>query len=284
MSKLWDQTYLLADQYKDASNLDARIQLHRRFSINKYGWTRWVFDQFDLPSVCRILVLGCGPGNLWAENLQRIPAGWDITLTDFSPGMVEKAQKNLQGNERPFTFGLVDAQSIPYDDESFDAVIANHMLYHVPDRAKALSEIHRVLRPGGMLYASTVGDNHLRELDEMVARFDTTGDYMFDSNNPFTLENGAEQLAPWFSEVAVHRYEDDLEVTEVEPLVTYAASMATAESVLVGDKLSELAAYAEQELARHGVIHITKDSGMFDAIRGDSEADLREPDQSGGVQ
>ena len=179
MSKLSDQEFLLTDQYKDASNLDARIQLHRRFSINKYGWIRWVFDQLDLPPVCRILDLGCGPANLWAETLQRVPAGWDITLTDFSPGMVEKAQENLRDSGRPFAFNIVDAQYVPYDDDSFDVVVANHMLYHVPDRAKVLNEIHRVLQPGGRLYASTVGDNHLRELDEMIARFDAKGDYLF---------------------------------------------------------------------------------------------------------
>jgi hypothetical protein len=76
MSKLSDQEFLLTDQYKNASNLDARIQLHRLFSINKYGWMRWVFDQFDLPPACRILDLGCGPADLWVQNLERIPAGW----------------------------------------------------------------------------------------------------------------------------------------------------------------------------------------------------------------
>ena len=49
MSKLSDQNYLLSKQYKTASNLDARFQLHERFSVNKYGWDRWVFDHFDLP-------------------------------------------------------------------------------------------------------------------------------------------------------------------------------------------------------------------------------------------
>ena len=76
---LTDRHYL-EKQYKDSSNLDARIRLHQRFSVNKVGWHRWVFDQFNLPPVCRILELGCGPGSLWLDNLKRIPAGWEILL------------------------------------------------------------------------------------------------------------------------------------------------------------------------------------------------------------
>jgi ubiquinone/menaquinone biosynthesis C-methylase UbiE len=266
MSKLSDQEFLLTEQYKNASNLDARIQLHRRFSTNKYGWMRWVFDQFDLPPVCRILDLGCGPANLWAENLDRIPAGWQITLTDFSPGMVAQAQENLHGSGRSFAFETVDAQSIPYDDASFDAIVANHMLYHVPDRSKALAEIRRILRPGGKFYASTVGKNHMHELDEMIDRFDPESKLQYARGaNPFTLESGLPQIKRWFSGVTAYRYEDNLIVTEAEPLIAYILSMADAQTVLVGDKLKELVEYVEQQIAMHGAIYITKDSGVFAA-------------------
>jgi ubiquinone/menaquinone biosynthesis C-methylase UbiE len=265
MNKLSDRKFLLTDQYRDASNLDARIQLHRGFSTNKYGLPRWVFDQFDLPPVCHILDLGCGPANLWAENLDRIPAGWDITLTDFSPGMVEQAQENLETCGRPFAFEIVDAQSIPYDDTSFDAIVANHMLYHVSDRAKALTEMRRVLRPSGRLYTSTVGETHMRALFEIIGRFDPEDKFQHEVPS-FTLENGATQLAPWFSEITLHRYEDDLEITEAEPLIAYIMSMVEAKLVFTDDKLCQLIAYVKEQIATHGAIHITKDSGMF-AVR-----------------
>ncbi len=95
-----------------------------------------------------------------------------IALSDFSPGMIEEAQHNLADAGRPFAFERIDAQAIPFADASFDMVIANHMLYHVPDRPQALAEIRRVLRPGGRLYAATGGANHLREIGELVQRFD----------------------------------------------------------------------------------------------------------------
>src|SRR5438128_5363777 len=97
-------------------------------------------------------------------DISRIPAEWDITLSDFSQGMLDEARQRLRESPHQFVFAVVDAQAIPYPDQVFAAVIANHMLYHVPDRPTALAEIRRVLKPGGHFYASTVGVNHLREL------------------------------------------------------------------------------------------------------------------------
>ena len=92
MPQLSDQNYLLQQQYKDASNLNARVRLHARFSTNPYHWFLWIFDQFKIPGQARVLELGCGPADLWRMNLERIPPGWDITLSDFSSGMVDQAR------------------------------------------------------------------------------------------------------------------------------------------------------------------------------------------------
>ncbi len=267
--KTSDQAYLLTDQYQNSSNLDARNQLHARFSINEYGWQRWVLDQFGFAPESHILELGCGPCYLWLENLDRIPEGWDITLSDFSPGMLQKARQNLCDYLWRFKFEVIDAQAIPFEDGSFDGVIANHMLYHVPDRAQALAEIRRVLRPGGCLYATTVGRAHLRELGELVSGFAPDYDPWGERGNPtelFLLENGLDQLVEWFPQVALRRYEDDLIVTEAAPLVAYALSMTTIPASVV-DNAAKFAEFVEQELASRDVIRITKDSGVFEAFR-----------------
>src|SRR5438034_9612344 len=95
MSEFSDQRYLLNDQYKNAQNLNARVMLHARFSTNKYGWHRWIFDHFTLPQGARVLELGTGPGYLWSSNRDRIPQHWNITVSDFSSGMLEEARRNL---------------------------------------------------------------------------------------------------------------------------------------------------------------------------------------------
>src|SRR5206468_935801 len=123
-----------------------------------------VFAQLALPSTARILEIGCGPGRLWVENAARIPPGWALTLSDFSPGMAQEARRNLQTVAQPARYLVCDAQALPFAAGHFDAVIANHMLYHVPDRARAFAAIRRVLRPGGTFYAATNGPAHLREL------------------------------------------------------------------------------------------------------------------------
>ena len=148
MSERTDQEYLLNEQYKDASNLNARIQLHQRFSTNGEDWYRWLFDHFSIPEDAHILELGSGSALLWKQNLDRLPAGWQIALSDLSAGMLDEASKNVS-DATAFTFEVVDAQAIPFDAEIFDTVIANHMLYHVPDQTRALAEIRRVLKPDG---------------------------------------------------------------------------------------------------------------------------------------
>jgi len=266
VSKFTDQQYLKSDQYKDATNLDARVEIHKRFSMNSYGWCKWVFDNLlKLPWNARILELGCGPGYLWKENVSRIPVGWDITLSDLSSGMVDAAWRNLVVTGRAFRFKEIDAQSIPFEEETFDAVIANHMLYHVPDKAKAIAEIKRVLKTGGHFFATTVGDNHMKEITDWFRRI-RKSEVWESFANLFTLENGLDQLKPFFPNVTLSRYEDNLRVTELEPLIAYFRSGIRA-SELSEDEFSKLQIDLEDELKEKGRIFILKDSGLFEAVK-----------------
>jgi ubiquinone/menaquinone biosynthesis C-methylase UbiE len=266
MSKFTDQQYLKSDQYRDSSNLDARVVIHQRFSTNPYGWFKWVFDTLlKLPENAKVLELGCGHGLLWKENISRIPNGWNITLSDLSSGMLDAAWRNLVVSGRAFQFKEIDAQSIPFEDGTFDAVFANHMLYHVADRPKAIAEIQRVLKPNGRLIATTVGENHMKEMMDWYARVHVSK--VWESfANPFTLENGLEQLKPFFSEVNLSRYEDNLQVTEVELILAYIRSSIRA-SELSEDAILEMGLDLEKELKEKGTIFIRKDSGLFEAIK-----------------
>jgi len=266
MSKFTDQQYLKSDQYRDSSNLDARVMIHQRFSTNPYGWFKWVFDTLlKLPENAKILELGCGHGLLWKENIDRIPAGWNITLSDFSSGMLDAAWRNLVVSGRAFQFKEIDAQSIPFEDEAFDAVIANHMLYHVPDRPKAIAEIKRILKPGGRLIATTIGQNHLKEIANWIRYVSPASD--FESfGSPFTLENGLEQLEQFFSQVTVSRYSDNLDVTEVKPIIAFILSTSHAAEI-IEEELAKLEIELEQELKEKSKIFIQKDSGMFEAVK-----------------
>ncbi len=262
MSKFTDPNYLQNDQYRNADNLNARIAIHERFSTNPQGWFPWMWDTLEqLPAKAKVLELGCGSGAMWMAAPGRIPPGWSITVSDFSSGMLDSAWRNLVTLKRGFKFEQIDAQAIPYPDETFDIVLANFMLYHVPDRPKALAEIRRVLKTGGTLVAATVGVNHLKEMHDWFERLET-GMEMSAFRNPFTLDNGLAQLQPFFSPIELRRYPDGLRINEVAPLMAYLRSTTT-----YGAQPESAFAQLEQELTSqleaNGVIEISKDSGLF---------------------
>src|SRR5689334_81212 len=117
MHRFTDQKYIMQYQYKDSSNLDARLASHQRFSTNPQGWHHWVFDiLLKSPENANIVEVRCGPGTMWKECADRIPSGWIITLTDLSDGMLDAAWRNLVPLGRSFKFEKVDAQSLPYAD------------------------------------------------------------------------------------------------------------------------------------------------------------------------
>jgi ubiquinone/menaquinone biosynthesis C-methylase UbiE len=257
----------LRTQYRTDRNFNARIALHADYSTNTYGWQRWVFDRIGLPETARILELGCGPGELWRSNQARIGRGWRLLLTDFSPGMVTTARTNLASVGHPFSFAVANAIAIPCRDHRVDSVIANHMLYHVPDRERALTEIHRVLKPGGYVYATSVGASHMRELWELLEPFvPDIHTRMGRVSQGFTLENGDAQLERIFRDVVRHDYPDALEVTEVQPIIDYIRSS----NMMMGCDLDpEVWAAVRRQISAHldlkGHFYIHKASGMFTA-------------------
>ncbi len=246
----------LQEQYRDGTNLAARAALHARFTTAPRPWTSWVFDHLDLPRDARVLEIGCGTGGLWRSNRERIPTSWRLTLTDFSFGMVE----TTRATDITANLAQSDAQQIPFRDAAFDAAIANHMLYHVPDLPRALAEIRRVLKRGGKFIAATNGIAHMRELDELTSRL---GVHPGSNALQFGLENGAQILARYFSSVQRIDFADALIVTEAEPLVAYILSMFSAQKIRGTEAEQQLRQVIAERVTRDGAIRITKSQGLF---------------------
>ena len=108
----------------------------------------------------RILEVGCGEGELAERMLNELRA--EVVAVDQSERMVE-----ITGG-RGVDALVGDVQALPFADGEFDAAVAAWVLFHVREIDRALSELARVLRPGGRLVAVTNGREHLRELYELL--------------------------------------------------------------------------------------------------------------------
>ena len=250
----------IIEQYKNAKNLNDRISLHEKYSSNKQGWFNWLFNQIDFSKVNRLLELGCGNGKLWQEN--RIDLrNREIFLSDISEGMVEEVRNKLGSD---FNCIVADAEKIPFKDEYFDSIIANHVLFYLNDLNLGLKEIDRVLKSDGILYCSTYGKNHMKEITEIVQNFDSrinlSNHSLYDI---FGLENGESILKKYFYNVQRIDYQDSLEITESKPLIDYIMSCHGNQNEILGPRLNEFKEYIEVLLENNGKIIVTKQAGLF---------------------
>lgn len=250
----------IIEQYKNAKNLNDRISLHEKYSTNKQGWFNWLFNQIDFSRVNRLLELGCGNGKLWQEN--RIDLrNREIFLSDISEGMVEEVRNKLGSD---FNCIVADAEKIPFKDSYFDSIIANHVLFYLNDLNLGLKEISRVLKPDGILYCSTYGKNHMKEITEIVQNFDSrinlSNHSLYDI---FGLENGESILKKYFFNVQRMDYQDSLEITESKPLIDYIMSCHGNQNEILGPRLNEFKEYIEELLKNSGKIVVTKQACLF---------------------
>ncbi|WP_407384742.1 MerR family transcriptional regulator [Holdemanella porci] len=250
----------IIEQYKNAKNLNDRISLHEKYSTNKQGWFNWLFNQIDFSKVNRLLELGCGNGKLWQENKIDL-RNREIFLSDISEGMVEEVRNKLGSD---FNCIVADAEKIPFKDSYFDSIIANHVLFYLNDLNLGLKEIDRVLKSDGILYCSTYGKNHMKEITEIVQNFDSrislSNHSLYDI---FGLENGEDILSKYFSNIQRMDYQDSLAITESKPLIDYIMSCHGNQNEILGPRLNEFKEYIEELLENNGKIVVTKEAGLF---------------------
>lgn len=250
----------IIEQYKNAKNLNDRICLHEKYSTNSQGWFNWLFEKIDFSKVNRLLELGCGNGKLWQENKIDL-RNREIFLSDISEGMVDEVRNKLGSD---FNCIVADAEKIPFKDAYFDSIIANHVLFYLNDLNQGLKEISRVLKPNGVLYCSTYGSRHMKEITDIVQNFDSRINLSNHSlYDVFGLENGESILKQYFTSVQRMDYQDSLEITESKPLIDYIMSCHGNQNEILGPRLSEFKEYIEELLQNDGKIVVTKQAGLF---------------------
>lgn len=173
------------EQYATPDNLRARKSAY----VNAEGDDprEFAFEAVAAAEPQRVLEVGGGEGEL-AERI-RNELGVEVVGIDQSEAMVEvQRSKGIAAR-------VGDVQDLPFADGEFDVVVAAWMLYHVPDLDRALAELARVLRPGGVLVAVTNSVDHLQELWSLARRASRIGEFNFRS------DNGDEVLRRHFADV-----------------------------------------------------------------------------------
>jgi ubiquinone/menaquinone biosynthesis C-methylase UbiE len=267
MSKQTDPEYLKYEAYEDADDLKIRIDIQARFSTNPVSWYRWLLEKLELPEDGRVLDLGSGPGDLWADHTHQIPKGISILLSDLSHGMLRDARENLASRTNSFSFCVLDAQSLPFPVATYDCVIGSGLLDHLSDRDKGLSEIWQVLKPDGRFYTTCGSQTHLQEIQSLVEPFLKDVEYGGDPDR-FGLENGREILSNWFSQVSLVRYKDTLIFNQPEPILLYLFSEAEVRQALDIPSRRSLANAVTQQISQEGEIRVQVEKGLFKSVKG----------------
>jgi len=221
-----DQAYLRDVQYGTGAKLDVRSYLHRTYSTSPVSLAQFEAQLVDWSGRTSVLECGCGTGRFW--EAPALPRSLSVTLTDLSPGMVDEAVAQARSNGFADVAGrATDIQALPFPDASFDIVVANHMMYHVPDPDRGVAEIARVLRPDGVALVATNGYGHMNEINEALA--EVFGSHAEGLYEVFGIDTGEARLREQFASVVWHAFDNDLVVDEPRAVIDYCLSFPPGE-------------------------------------------------------
>lgn len=156
----------LADQYSDSQKLRIRQETHALYSECAGTFFDWMLARIEANPGDELADIGCGHGAYHAPLAQM---GVRITAVDASAGMVVEAQRLARRDRWPIRVLQADAQALPLAPQWFDRIMANHMLYHVPDQRAALGELRRIARPGARVVLATMAADSGRLLHDLHA-------------------------------------------------------------------------------------------------------------------
>jgi len=208
-----DDPAAVARQYATEQNLEARRSLYE--NAEGPDPRELAFDAVAETRPEHVLEVGGGPGELAARIGSEL--GCEVTMLDSSGRMVELARA------RGVDARVGDVQQLPFEDGSFDCAVAAWMLFHVPDIDRGLSELARVLRPGGRLVAVTNATHHLQELRSLA------GNAAWE--RVFTRENGAETIARHFASVERRDADGWVTITDEATIEAFVESLDAEEPV-----------------------------------------------------
>jgi SAM-dependent methyltransferase len=212
----------LRQQYYNSESWRIRHDTHERYTFPRRSFVAWMMDLIPFRGDEKLLDAGCGPGRYYTYLQQHQPNVRYYGL-DYSEGM-------LAEHPAPERVVRGDMNAIPYPDNTFDIVMANHVMYLVGNIDAALDELTRVLKPGGILVMATSSQDSMPQFRELFRRAillvsppGSTNDIHVPEtmHQRFALENGSRILARHFYAVVRHDLPSTLVFPEVDPIMSY---------------------------------------------------------------
>ncbi len=273
-----DRDNLMKRAYADERHLETRIRTHELYTVPQFSFPEWVLGQHQHWQGNEwVLDVGCGMGVYIDQIQQRIPQG-HLFATDLSYGMLNRATQNDHAHQAKFV--VQDAQNIAFPSNTFDIILANHMLYHMPDINVALNEIHRVMKPDGILVTAVNSQFTMLEFATLKRRALTLLGYPpADEENTisydgFDLENGSVKLARHFRGVVRYEVPSALVFKDPQPVIAYVDSMRSLDEgnlpagVAWEDYMMVMTNQIDRLISHFGELIINKLSGVLIATDG----------------
>jgi SAM-dependent methyltransferase len=210
--------------YTTDEALRIRQEIHDRYTVPAIDFPAWALGCLNWRGDESVLDVGCGPGS-WYTSLKRKLPGVAYTGIDLHAGM-------LLNHPNSKATLVADAQHLPFADHSFDVLMANHMMFHVPDIDLAIREFRRVLKPDGIFMATTNSVHNMPELQVLIRRAvtllvppgTTHVQVPLPSSDRFTLETGTRMLSRYFQGVVRYDLPGMLVFPSVDPVMAYLES------------------------------------------------------------
>ncbi len=257
-----DRAHLIDFAYATPDRLRKRIRLYD-FQVDPIDLPAWVLDHIPSAATAHFLDVGCGPG----RYLEAIRSSHPVATAfgcDLSFGMAREAALHSPSLAGDSTF-------LPFSDDSFDCVIAAHMLYHVPDIDATLREIFRVTRSGGNVAVVLNGVAHLRELftvlrDAVIAVGGKNAPRP-ESPDRIKLRAAEPLIARYFASLETFAERRAIVTTDSTVIADYVESMeatfASAIDVQWSDVVEATRTIVSDHIANHGAWHTSSNLGMI---------------------
>jgi ubiquinone/menaquinone biosynthesis C-methylase UbiE len=249
-------------RYTTSKNLDARIALHRAYTPPGKDFLDFAWAHYDFSSVGHLLEVGCGSGAFWTHEARSLSGLINLVLTDKSRGMLDSARANLVEAGIKGNYHVSEVEKLPFESTTFDAALAQFMLYHAASKDGALQEIRRVLKDGGWAGVVLTQPGHMDEIFQVMRQLAPASIPVFDSDH-FTSEDGASLLRTIFGEVQRYDYELQMRVTDAEMLSRYAESSVGGLVTLPTSYWDDYLIVVSKQISSKGYFAVNKKCALF---------------------